>query len=172
MAAAPPTIGLKPYLNVVDRATELGCNPPNGLTVLPRNFHSATSREDLLHEDTAPTLRALWVEAGIAETRLEPEGTRFPYIEENSFEWVGPTILFGSAVFIQNPHVISVTLSVLANYLTDYFKGRPNPKVKFSVVVPLPKSKKYAKLDYEGDPEGIKEISKLIKDIRNEKRKP
>ena len=166
-----PEIRTTDYVDVAKRSEELGCNIPTGLAVLPRNFSTAASKTDLVHEDTTPTLRALWMEKGITETRLEREGEHFPYIEENSFEWVGPVILIGSAVYSQSPHVISITLNVLSNYLTDFFKGRVGKNTaKLSVVVPDPRSHRFTKIDYDGPVEGIKEIEAVIKAVRSGRR--
>jgi hypothetical protein len=129
------------------------------------------SKDQLRHEDTAPTIRALWNENGIEETRIEREAEGIPYIEENSFEWVGPVIFIGAAVFSSHPHVISLSLSILANYLTDYFKGRPDPRrVKLSIVVPDSRSARHTKIDYDGNIEGLKTIERIVKDIRNGKK--
>ena len=48
------------YLDVQKRATELGCNIPTGLAILPGNFETAESRGELFHEDSTVTIRSLW----------------------------------------------------------------------------------------------------------------
>lgn len=87
-------------------------------------------------------------------------------LEQRSAEWFGPTILVTTAALTQNPELISITLSVLANYLTDYFKGRKEPKIKISFITQKSKTQ-FTKLDYEGDKEGLKEFEKLLKQFKN-----
>lgn len=67
---------------------------PTSIALLPRNFETATSKEELIHEGTTPTVRALWRQNGITETPFEQSGEKFPLVSENTFEWIGPTILF------------------------------------------------------------------------------
>jgi hypothetical protein len=164
----PSEIHTTDYVDVEQRATELGCRVPTEFAILPRYFATASDKDALVQEDTAPTVRILLRAAGIPETPIESEGERFPLIEENSFEWVGPTIFIGAAIFSANSHMISVALSVIANYLTDYFKGRPGEKkAKLRIVVPQPRTKKYTEITYEGDIEGLPGLQKIIKEVRN-----
>src|SRR5437016_12799769 len=115
------SVTIEEYPDVAARAAALGCKIPTGFALLPRNFEDAETKADLLHEDTAPTVRLLFKEAEIPETRVEQDGEKFPLLQENGFEWVGPTVFIGGAVFSGNAHLIAVALSVLANYLTEYF---------------------------------------------------
>jgi hypothetical protein len=163
-------IEVKEYVDVTQRATELGCHITTGLAVLPRNFASAASKDELLHEDTAPTVRTLWRNAGLAETPLELDGEHFPYVMERSNEWIGPIVFIGASMFSQNQHAISVSLSVIANYLTDFFRGRANEKVKLEVVVPQSSTNKYFKITYEGYMTGLKELPAVLKEVRNGRR--
>lgn len=111
------------YINVQKRALELNCNVPTGLAILPRNFETAETKEELFHEDSTVTIRSLWRQAQVTETRLEGEGHRFPSIQEKSFDWIGPTIFIGASMLTQNETLASIALNVLSNYITDFFKG-------------------------------------------------
>jgi len=158
------------FIDIEARCQALGCNVPTGFAILPRNFESAASKSDLIHEDTTPTVRALFAEKGIVETRIEQDGEKLPYFEENSYEWIGPIIFVGATVFSQNPNLITVGLGVVSNYLTDYFKGRIGEKnAKISLVIPQPNSKKYTRINYDGPVDGIKDLEKLIKEVRRGK---
>jgi hypothetical protein len=48
------------YINVKEKVKQLGCNKPEGLALLPRNFEKANFKEDLVHEGTVDTVRKLW----------------------------------------------------------------------------------------------------------------
>ncbi|MHB1414028.1 MAG: hypothetical protein ACYC1C_02155 [Chloroflexota bacterium] len=156
------------FSDVRRRATELSCVPPDGIAILPRNFESAKSREELLNESSSPTVRVLWRQVGVAETRIDGGGARFGEISEKSFtEWVGPTIFIAAAAVTQDPSLVSLALNVMADYLVDFFKGVPLTKrrAKLDVVVEQSASKKCVKIHYEGEPEAIRDLPDVIKEV-------
>lgn len=161
------TIQISEYIDVKKRALELRCNAPSKLAILPRNFKSAKSKDELLHEGSVSTIRVLWRQAGISETRIEKEGERFPVIQEKAFEeWIGPIIFVGASMLSQNPHTISVALEVISNYLTDWFKGVPGDKrVKLDVVVEETKVKVCKRIHYEGNIEGLQELPRIVREV-------
>lgn len=161
-----PVYRIEEYPNVSDRAASLGCASPTNIALLPRNFLTARSREEFLHESTAATVRSLLRQAGIVETPLEAKGERFAHVQENAFEWIGPTIFLGAAFLSQNPTAVSVSLSVIANYLTDFFKGLSGKKsVAFTLVVQSRKGNRYSKIHYEGPVDGLKVLEKALREV-------
>src|SRR4051794_20228183 len=72
------SIDVHPFVDVKARVSELGCQVPTGLALLPRNFETAQSRDELVHDASGLSLRAAWRSEGVPETRLEPEGERWP----------------------------------------------------------------------------------------------
>ncbi len=160
-------IEVSDYPDVGERAEALGCNIPTGLALLPRGFDIASSLDELLHESSVPTVRSLWRQSGIQETKLEAEGQHFPYIEEKSGEWIGPTIFLASALYTQNPGIIAVALNIISNYLTEHlFKGYPGaPKAKLDIVLENAKGKGAKRIHYEGDPQGLSEVAHIIEEM-------
>ena len=158
-----PEIEITAFISVADKALALGCNVPTGIALLPRNFDTVANKDELMHESSAPTVRQLWRQVGVIETRLEDEGERFPQISEHGFvEWIGPTILVTSAWLSQNPEVLAVALGVISNYLTDIFKGVPdNPKARLHIVVQKDNGE-YRKVSYKGSVDGMKELPAII----------
>lgn len=112
------------YIDVTKKAEEFGYNLPTGIAILPINFDTATSSEELLDADTAPTIRSLWRQAGVTETRLENSGTKFPQAAKKSAEWVSP-IIFISQAMLTNA-ALPLTINMISSYLYDLFKGRHN----------------------------------------------
>lgn len=154
------------YADVRAHAAELGCNVPTGIALLPRNFRTAQNKAELMHESSSLTVRTLWRRAGIAETPIEPEGERFPTIIEDAFSWAGPTIFIAASVLFQNPQIVSVTLNIVSNYLTDFFKGtRGSQNVKLSIVVEQELGRQYKEIRYEGDKGGLEELAKIVEKI-------
>ena len=162
-------IQVSDYVDVRKRAQELDCNMPESITLLPRNFENARSKNELVYETTTPTVRTLWRQNDITENALEKPEDRFPLVIEDSFEWIGPIIFVSSSIISQNPHSITVALNVISNYLTGWFKGIPrrDREAKLSIVVET-KDMSYRKMEYEGPPEGLKDLPPVIKEMGNE----
>ncbi len=176
VAAASPrcfsmAIEITDYIDVGQRAADLGLKAPEGLCILPRRFDSAKDVAELVHESSALDLKTLFRGASLPVTVYQPDGTRIPYLQENDITWVGPALFVSYAALSQNPHILSVALSVIANYVTDLFKGSPQPaRVKLSVVVETHTTKTTTtvtkKIDFDGPPDKLSEINGLIKDIK------
>ena len=86
-------------------------------------------------------------------------------LEQRSAEWFGPTLLITTAALTRNTELISIALSVISNYLTEYFKGRKEPNIKISFITQKSKTQ-FTKFDYEGDKEGLKEFGKLLDQLK------
>lgn len=162
-------IKVEDYPDVKKKAKDLDCNIPDSIAILPRNFESAKSKEELFHEDTTATIRVIWRQNDIVETPLEKEGEDIPFLVEEAFGWIGPLIFFASTFIVQNPYLIDVSLGVISNYLTDWFKGITDieKKVKLDIVVET-KSGSYKKIQFEGPPEGLKELPEIIRSTHDE----
>ncbi len=164
-------IEITDYLDVGRRASDLGVKTPEGLCILPRLFASAKDVAELVHESSALDLKALFREAGLPVAVYQPDGAKIPYLQENDITWVGPVLFVSYAALSQNPHILSLALSVIANYVTDLFKGLPQPaRMKLSVVVETKTTKTTTtvtkKIDFDGPPDKLSEINGLIKDIK------
>lgn len=162
-------IKVSDFIDVKKKAQEIGCNIPSHIALLPRNFDTALSKEELIHESTTPTVRVLWRQNGITETPLEQPEEIIPSIVEKAFEWVGPTIFISAMLLSQNPHLVTVALNVISNYLTEWFRGIPRDsrKAKLSIIIET-KSELYKKIEYEGPPDGLKDLPEVIRELHNE----
>ncbi len=158
------------FVNVEEKAETLGCNIPIGLALLPRNFEDAEFKDGLIHEDSVPTVRILFRQNGITETPIEYDGEKYPQISEKGFEgWIGPTIFVSFALLNQNPHILSVALGVISNYLTDIFRGIPHHqnKASLNIVVETTKKKTYKRIHYEGPISGMEQLPNIIREVRS-----
>ena len=94
------------YVQVDSRAAEIGCQRPTGMALLPENFQSATSYAELRQLSEAATVRTLFGTNGLPLCDVLDPSKPVPYIQNNSFEWVGPTLFVSSAlVSSENPTV-------------------------------------------------------------------
>lgn len=165
------SIEVSEFINVEEQALKLNCNIPTGLAILPRNFEVAKTKDELLHDGSAATLRILLRETGIPETRIEKSGDKFPCIKESAITWIVPIIFIGAAVISENPHIVSITLGIISNYLSDFFKGTFGGKrVKFDFILEEEKDTRYIKISYDGDLEGLPELKKFIEVKINEQK--
>lgn len=79
------TISIEDYVDVEEKSTQLNCNVPTSISLLPRNFDRATSKGELIHEGTTTTIRKLFSQNNIQETPLEKEGEKYPQVLEHAF---------------------------------------------------------------------------------------
>ncbi|MGC8691295.1 hypothetical protein [Caldisericum sp.] len=163
-------VQIKDYIDVNKKARDLGCNRPLSLTLLPRNFETATSKGELIHEGNAPTIRVLLRQNEISETKLEKEGEKFPCVQEKSFvEWIAPAIFISADLLQENSIIVSVIINIISNYLTDWLRGIPinSRKVRLSIVLET-KNGNFKKVEYEGPQDGLKELPEVIKRVSDE----
>lgn len=159
------------YVDVYQRARELGLNLTSHLVILPRGFAAPTPTPDLAHEADATTIRKLLRAEGIDVQQVEPPDGRLPSVIQRSADWLAPTIFVGSMLFSQNPYAIQVALNVLASYAYDILKGRfLAPQVKVTFVVEQSKSKKCCRVDYDGPVTGLKELADVLREVHDELR--
>jgi hypothetical protein len=165
------SIEVSDVMDPVERALQLGIKSPENFSILPRGFLRATDVSKMCHEASAQDLRTLLRANGQKIAIYQPDTGQIPFIRENDNTFVGPLIFFGAAAISENPHLISITLNVIGNYVTDFFKGSPQePKVKLSVLVETTQTKattKTAKLiEFEGPTSELQKVQDIIKDLK------
>lgn len=157
------------YLNVSKRMAELGCRYPRGLAFLPVNFESASSIAEFRQVSEAATVKKLFRGAGLPHDEIVEQAQKPPYVQNNSFEWVAPTIFVSAALISENPHCVAIALSLIANYATDFFRGIGGRKsVKLDVVVERTSTKTCTRISYEGDADGLKSLSEVVQNAAHE----
>jgi hypothetical protein len=149
----------------------LGCSLPTGLAVLPLQFESATSRDELHTASHTTTVLKLFKEHHIPVESFLPPTDRPSYVVNKHFQWLGPTLFIPLALMNDNPQIVSLALGVLSNCITDFFKGIPirQRNIKFDMVVETSSDRTYKKISYEGNVEGLLNLPEIIREMRNEK---
>lgn len=158
------------YNNVRDRATELGCLVPQHVAILPTNFVSAGTRGEFLHLSEAATVRSLFRSNSVPMDELLPAPERAGYIQNNSFDWIAPTLFISSCLMTENPAAVNVALNVLAAYIVDFFKGSPknDRQVKLEIVVEKKGDRSCKRITYEGSPAGLSDLPPIIRRLSDE----
>jgi hypothetical protein len=157
------------YVRVDSRAAEIGCQRPTGMTLLPENFQSATSYAELRQLSEAATVRTLFRTNGLPLYDVLDPSKPVPYIQNNSFGWVGPTLFVSWALVSENPTVVTVALGVIANYLTDFLKGiSGKTEVSLSIVVEKRTDRTCKRITYKGNVEGLSSLADIVKSTSDE----
>jgi hypothetical protein len=154
---------------VNERLSTLGCNSTSDFAILPLNFENVTNIDEFRHASEAATVRTLFRNGSIPLTEIIPSDKKPAYVQNNAFEWLAPTLFVSSALISSNPNLIAIALGVIANYATDFFKGfTGKPEVKIEIVVEKTKTRTCKKISYQGTPEGLANLSDVIKGASNE----
>lgn len=155
------------YINVTDKLKELDLQDIETITLLPFNFDTVSNKKDLIYDNSVKTIRTLLRNAELPDERIEKTGETIGYRQLNHLEWLAPTFFVTYSVLSQNPYILSIALSVVANYLTDFFKGMSEDhKVKIDIIVEKEKGKTYKKITYIGDGKGLDELAEIVKNVK------
>lgn len=154
------------YLDVKEQAIRLRCNIPQEITLLPENFDTARSKEELVYASSCWQIRDAWQRAGLIETTLEQDGEQFPSVLEKAFgNLMGPVIFISAAYFSHNPDAVNVALNVASTYIADWLRRAPASS-QASLDVVVEKAEGYKRVHYEGDAEGLKEIPRVLREMK------
>ena len=158
------------YIQVFEKLDELGCSYSEGIAILPENFETATPKTSLKQLSQASTIKKLFRSNGIPYSEIRQENEQSSYIQNNAFEWIGPTLFFPTSLLLDNPEITAIALGVIANYLTDFFKGFSGQnKVKLDVVLettdPRTLTKTYKRIRCEGNADEIAKLDDFIEKI-------
>jgi len=145
------------------RFKELGLIRPVSVCILPSNFLGAEKQDDLFFAASAPDLKVRLRHAGVFLEKITPEGLKIPYRDDRDNTLVLPTLFLAACYLSENPNLLNIAIGVVANYVTDFFKGKCGAKrVKCSVHVERTDKKTVKKIDYDGDSE---QFGKFIETI-------
>ncbi len=129
-----------------------------GIIILPHNYESDENHE--YHSTTISFYKYSKEKINI-EYFSEPQ----LFIEQRSGDWFGPLLFITSTAIAQNPELISITCGVIANYVTDFLKGKKNTNVRLKVIHKETKTLKLTEIYYEGGIEGLSHLEKSIQEI-------
>lgn len=157
------------YIGVREKLLQLGYRTPEGLSLLPANLEAATSAREVKQQSESATIRTLFRQAGIPIEDVYDPASRPSYIQNNDISWIAPTIFVAAGALSENPNIVSVALGVIANYLTDLFKGRiGQPVIKAMIVVEQTKSRSCKRIEYEGDVEGLHALAAVVRETQDD----
>jgi hypothetical protein len=132
--------------------------------LLPGNFFSATKSSELRYRSHALDTKSLLRQGGLPVEMVTGEGIAIPYVDERDATWAGPMVFVAAEMFSANPGITAVALNLMSNYVYDLLKGRDGKRrARLSVVVESTKHKRTLRVDFDGPPENIPHLEKVIK---------
>lgn len=144
---------------------KLGIDFPNELCFVPENIDSAKAKSDLIFTDSISDLTKVFKQNNIRISRLGGDSTLLR--SRKNADFFAPALFFSLSLISENPSIVSLSLGVLANYITDFFKGSfGRKKVNLDIYVETNGKKKIKKITYSGDVEGIEKLADVIKSIK------
>jgi len=101
-------------------------------------------------------------------TPLERPFDEFAITQGIGVDLVLPTLFVAGAFINQNPHLISIALNVISDYLIDFFKSvyKREPTESDTVRMKIVKSrgKTYKKISYEGPVSGLDKFAEIVRE--------
>src|SRR5581483_7487197 len=155
------TLSQTDYVSISDRVAELGCRMPTGFAIVPENFGTAVTRQELVVRGESSTIRTLFRNNQLPLDDFLPDGERPGFIHNKSHDWAA-FIFVSGALLSSDPSAVSIALGIVSNYLTEMFRGTPDKKIKLEIAVERRGSRVSKKLTYEGNAAGLAEIADTI----------
>lgn len=147
-------------------------NVLNNICIIPNGFNN--DEIDSHFASTLPTVMKI-LKNGNLQVGLVGGNEKALLLDQRSIEWFSPIFLIGSMFYSQNPEAVSIALSMIANYLTAIFSGKPKSVANFTIYLHDDQKKLTKRVNYKGDVAGISELSKVIestmKEFSNEQKK-
>lgn len=145
-------------ISLEEKISEKYHGQEKGMTILPNNYLSNDKEE--FHSTTLSFYK-------YAKSKMEIEYVTEPeiLIEQRSGDWFGPVLMFTSIALRENPALISIACSVIANFVTDFLKGEKKQNIRLKVLYKETKSTKITEICYEGGLEGLASLEKSILEV-------
>lgn len=151
--------------NLIDKFKELNINVPKSLTFIPENISEVKDKSDFIFADSTTDFKKIFRLNDLQSKELNSDSS--VYRSRKSAEFYGPAIFISLSMLSENPHLIAIAINVTSDYCKDFFKGSlGKKKVKLDIYVETSKKKTVKKISYEGDSDGIKDLTNVIKSLK------
>jgi hypothetical protein len=146
---------------------EIGDDARSSLLLLPMSIeHPLDDQEYVVYPASTTSVLKLLKSNSIPAKLATYENKKVAYQENRSSDWFGPTILFTSALLLQNPELVSIVINIISSYVYDIFKGKavdPSARCTFAYIGESKKKRVY----YEGPLSGLSEVRGIITELGN-----
>ena len=158
------------YIHVFEKLDELGCSYSEGIAILPVNFETATPTTTIEQSMGTLAIGKLFKINDVPCSEIRRENEKPSYMGHRSAEWVLPTLCFSASLLSENPAIVSISLGVIANFLTDRIKETDRKQTgKLDIVIEIEKnkSKTYKKISYEGPIDEMSKLDEIVTEVLN-----
>ena len=128
-----------------------------GIVIMPSNYF-VEDTETPKYSSTSISFKKYAEETLPIDFLSEPE----VLYERRSGDWFSPDLLITSAAIAANPHLVAIACSVIANHITEIFKGKKEPTVKLRILYKKTGKTETRELTYEGDVQGLESVKEAI----------
>jgi len=129
---------------------------------VPDNW--SAERKEHVYPSTVDSVVKLLMQNEVPVDTLDPIDATTALQDNRGLDWIVPTFVVSGLLLTQNPMLISVALGIIANYVTDLFKGlKDDPEVKLNIIQTAADGKKAQRIRYEGPVSGLPEVEKVLK---------
>jgi hypothetical protein len=151
------------YVDVGERARELGCDAPRGVALLPGNFASAAGRAEFRYHEVASQVREAWQGVGLVDSGLGRKLRPKASAASGGPDQYNPlTVFFGIDLPKVPVRPVLDALSMVASVLAADPRVARTREVRVDAIVERPNSGGYVCLKYRGS---VHELVTLVRPI-------
>jgi len=154
--------------NQIELPPEIVPDEEQDFALLPQNYYSANNPEELFYNEEIHTIKKMFHAEGIGDIVLKiNENLINEYKGQKSGTLILPTVFITSMLLTENPKLVSIALSVIANYTSRMFRGIPlsEREVELKIIHKNKKTKKFSEIFYRGDVKGLHSLETILKDL-------
>jgi hypothetical protein len=155
------------YVDVAARSRELGCRVPVGIALLPGNFTTAHSADELRFHEAVPSVRSAWRNVGLIDVGLDRKSRQSPTKGCASTDRpVQLTVFFGAGLLRGGTGLVTLALGTVAAVLTERPGTGVDPKnIRLDAIVERPDRSGYTCLAYHGDAYELVALAKPVRKV-------
>jgi len=168
------------YVDVTARSRELGIRAPVGIALLPGNFRTAASANELRYHGTTADVRTAWRSIGLIDGGPFRTGGRVPGSGVSSgirtpapspetptpfFEEVPLAVFFGAGQCSGPAALVTLALGSVASVLTLSPGYATSREIRLDAVVERPSRGGYVCLEYRGDACELLTLARAVREI-------
>jgi len=152
-------------IDLSTKLDELKLTLPNNLAFFPENIEDAEQSEYFVFTESILDLDKIFKRDNIDVSVLGTNAELYRY--RKSVDIYLPAIFFSLSIITQNPTIVSVSLNVLSNYVYDLCRGSTGKRTaNVDLYIETKENGVVKKISYNGNPEGLKNLDKIIKAMK------
>ena len=153
------------YIDVAARARDLGCRVPTGIALLPGNFATAASADELRYHEVAADVRSAWRRIGLKDTGPHRKLLQNAGVNPDASGRPVPLTVFFGLGLAGDPKALLHALSAVAMILVVDPCSANAREARFDAIVERPNSGGYTCLEFHGQARELIGLTKPVREI-------